>query len=106
MPIYGHSCGCGHEFESVRKFTECGVDQPCPECGQMAKQVISTGGLPPWQPFYCETQSRFFPTRESYTKYCRSKGLTDGISRGELNFMREEARYLKECEDAQRREAG
>jgi len=96
MPIYEHECPEGHRFESVRKFDECGVDQTCPKCGRMAKQIISGGGLDPWQPFYCETQGRYFETRSDFKKYCRKKGLSDGITRGELNFMKEEARHMRD----------
>lgn len=102
-PIYCHECNCGHKFDSIRRFNECGIEQPCPKCGRMAKQIIAPMGREPWQPFYCETQNRYFDTRESYQKYCKKKGL-EGITASELREVKQEARYLKERDDVKMRE--
>lgn len=75
MPIYSHACDCGHEFESIRKFNECGIDQPCPKCGRMAKQVIAPSGYDPWKPFDSEVLGGSFPTRESYRAYCKKHNM-------------------------------
>lgn len=98
MPIYSYSCSkCGKEFDEHKPISEAGKPTTC-GCGGEAKQIIASCGYEPWQPFYCETQSRYFPTRESYQSYCRKKGL-EGITASELRVVKDEARHFKELQD-------
>ena len=103
MPIYAFSCECGRDLEAVRSISECGKTLKC-VCGKEAKQIIAPAGYAPWQPFYCATQGRQFDTRESYQKYCRSKGL-EGITAREYRDISQEAAHLAKVEKEQRRQA-
>jgi len=89
MPIYVHLCGCGNRFEEYKPISEAGKPALC-KCGKKAKQIIDTMGYEPWKPFYCETQSKYFDTRESYNNYCKKKGL-DGITVGEHRQIQQRA---------------
>ena len=103
MPIYSYFCDdCRKEFDEYHKIDEAGRHQTC-KCGAKAKQVIAKCGYGPWKPFYCDTQSRQFDTRESYQKYCREKGL-EGITAGEYRNLSQEAKYNADCEKARERE--
>lgn len=103
MPIYVYKCECGNQFEEVRPISESGKTFVC-KCGKEAKQIIVPAGYEPWRPFYCGTQNRYFATRDEYTSYCRKKGLTDGITAGELKYEKEEARHMADELHKRRRE--
>jgi len=97
-PIYEYLCSeCGIRFEELGKMAESGDPKAC-RCGKQAKRVISTGGLPPWKPYYDPMQSQNFDTRESHTAYCRKHGL-EGVTAGEFKHAQQEARHMKDEHD-------
>lgn len=40
MPIYSYRCECGERFDALVPMAER-QQQPCPECGVTAKQIIT-----------------------------------------------------------------
>ena len=41
MPIYEHECGCGKRFEDVRPIGQYDEPVNCPDCGNVAKRIMS-----------------------------------------------------------------
>jgi len=40
MPLYEYKCkDCGQEFESYRRLSDAGKEEPCPACGAGAERM-------------------------------------------------------------------
>jgi putative FmdB family regulatory protein len=46
MPLYEYRCPEGHDFEKFyRSINAAPTEERCPECGKVAKRLMSTAGL-------------------------------------------------------------
>lgn len=41
MPIYEYECDTGHKHIERRPMSECKQDSICPQCGHLAKRIMS-----------------------------------------------------------------
>ena len=41
MPLYEYECSDGHKCEKDRPMSQASSDASCPECGQVARRIMS-----------------------------------------------------------------
>ncbi len=78
MPLYDYECThCHHCFEDYRKIADREFTS-CPNCLDLARQVMSAPKLDLFQPFWHEDMGHepvYIKSRQHYKEECKKNGV-------------------------------
>lgn len=81
MPLYEFSCACGYTWNalfSLERYEEAKAGQPCPECGEMAQKLVSSGTNFTVKGFSLDNRRKNVDARKQRQKARVEKKVADG----------------------------